>query len=524
MPGYDVCVIGSGVSGLVAAGLLARSGRRVVLLESHDKPGGSAGYYEAAGFTFDAGATTLVGFGPGDPLTAVCEALGLSLPRDPSPRLRTSGALEVEPVDGVSVNLPDRSFFFGRGSLDLESTFPGSARFFARLAADGDRLWNLARRWPVLPITSPLDLLRDLRLAHPSVLPLLASWDATVADVERHTRAPRTDPGFRSFVDLALLVSVQSPSYDAPWWNGALGVDLFRRGVSRARGGMKSFVEALLSRFRAAGGEVRFETRVTSLRRDGPEWLLRTATAEEFRARHVVANVPLDSIPPLLGADSPAGRKARSDAARCGPGWGALTLNLGLSRVVHADASRLHHLVKPEDADAASGEGLFVSFSPPGDPVAGPGRQTVSISTHTEVEPWAIGGEAYHQAKERARERLLGPVARLFPGLSGAIAYEDLGTPRTFRRYTRREGGRVGGFRMTRGNSFFRAPDPTLGLPGFQLVGDSTFPGQGTLAVAMSGALAAERLGAVTLLPGGGIAFRQKSPGALAGAFPRTAL
>ena len=77
---------------------------------------------------------------------------------------------------------------------------------------------------------------------------------------------------------------------------------------------------------------------------------------------------------------------------------------------------------------------------------------------------------------------------------------------------------------MTRGNSCFAAPDPTLGLPGFQLVGDSTFPGQGTLAAAMSGALAAERLGAVTLFPWGEIAFRRKPSGAPAGAFPRTAL
>ena len=52
---------------------------------------------------------------------------------------------------------------------------------------------------------------------------------------------------------------------------------------------------------------------------------------------------------------------------------------------------------------------------------------------------------------------------------------------------------------MTRANFGLRALDATLGARGLHLVGDTTFPGQGTLAVAMSAAIAAERLGAVRL-------------------------
>jgi phytoene dehydrogenase-like protein len=52
---------------------------------------------------------------------------------------------------------------------------------------------------------------------------------------------------------------------------------------------------------------------------------------------------------------------------------------------------------------------------------------------------------------------------------------------------------------MTRANFGLRALDPTLGAEGLHVVGDTAFPGQGTLAVAMSAAIAAERLGAVKL-------------------------
>ena len=52
---------------------------------------------------------------------------------------------------------------------------------------------------------------------------------------------------------------------------------------------------------------------------------------------------------------------------------------------------------------------------------------------------------------------------------------------------------------MTNASFGLRALDPTLGAEGLHIVGDTAFPGQGTLAVAMSAALAAERLGAVRL-------------------------
>ncbi|MBK9087728.1 MAG: FAD-dependent oxidoreductase [Holophagales bacterium] len=499
---WDAVVVGAGVGGLVAAGLLARSGRRVLLLEAHETPGGCAGFYEAGGFTFDAGATTLIGFDPGDPLATIAEALGIRLGED----------LRLEPVDGVDVQLPGVSFFYGRDRPAWEKSavrlFPGASSFFRRLRRDAALLWGASRSWPVLPLLSPRDAIRDLRLLSPRLLPLLPSFGKTVSDVLERERAP-ADPALRAFLDLALLISVQSPASAAPWWNGALGIDLFRRGVSRARGGMRAFAGALALAVERAGGEIRTRTLVTRLAPSSSGWVVKTASGEEFAARTVLPNLPVRDVARLLDPGTVPERTAASEHTRLGDGWGALVLNLGLSRVVNDDPRRLHRLVATRlDGHPGDGTSLFLSFSPPATPSRRREARRSRSRRTSKSSTWApLRGEEYRRKKEEARLLLREALEREVPGLAAAVAYEDLGTPRTFQRYTRRSGGSVGGVRMTRGSFGLNALDPTLGAEGLHVVGDTAFPGQGTLAVAMSAALAAERLGAVRLERGGTLGF-----------------
>ena len=93
---YDAIVVGSGVGGSVTAGLLARAGLAVLVLEKNDALGGILASYRRDGFKIDTG-SHLVSRGVRGPLGEALWRAGLDRPRfltHPIP-VRSRGMLEL---------------------------------------------------------------------------------------------------------------------------------------------------------------------------------------------------------------------------------------------------------------------------------------------------------------------------------------------------------------------------------------------------------------------------------------------
>ena len=478
-----IVVIGAGVGGLTAAAALTRAGLPVTVLEAHVYPGGCAGTFYHQGYRFDAGATLAGGFYPGGPMDRVARATGID-------------AWPGQPADpAMDVYLPDGSVITRYGSqarwVERRRAFgPASEAFWQWQERTADALWTLALRTPTWPPQTPGELVRLLGNGlgwlgqdFPTHLRSQLMADA-VQPVAR--RLGNASPALRQFVDGQLLIAAQTTSHRANALYGAAALDLPRRGIMHMTGGMGTIAETLAAAVEENGGRVSYRQTVTQINMQaGRPRAVITKRGEEIRADLVIANLPPWNIAQLLGNEMPSRLARLPEMPR--DGWGAFMVYAGVDTgVLPADAPLHYQIIV--DTPLGEGNSVFLSFGPGWDTGrAPPGRRALTMSTHTELAPWWTLFEhdpAGYQARKAAyTERVYQAAARAVPGLRDATNLIKPGTPVTFRRFTRRGWGWVGGFPQT---NLFRAWGPRI-MPGLWMAGDSIFPGQSTAAVALGG-------------------------------------
>jgi len=478
-----IVVIGAGIGGLTTAAALARAGLQVTVLEAHIYPGGCAGTFYHQGYLFDVGATLAGGFYPGGPLDKVAQAVGIT--RWPS--RSANPAMVVHLPDGAVVTRwtgerrwAERRVAFGAGA---ESFW----RWQERTA---DALWGLALHnlpWPPQTLGDGSKLVRDglawlgndvrARLSPELVLDAFRPVSTHLGDASGRLRL---------FVDAQLLIAAQTTSIHANALYGAAALDLPRRGVVHLKGGMGTIAETLAEAVRQNGGQVHYRQEVSRVVLEkGRPVAVETRRGKSFPADMVVANLTPWDVARLLGEEAPG--RLRNLPPRPRDGWGAFMVYVGLDGSLIPGDFPLHHQVVVQEP-LAEGNTVFLSLSPNWDGKRAPaGQRALTLSTHTQLQPWwdiyERDRSAYETRKDTYTQRLLAAAEAALPHLRDAASLVLPGTPVTFQRFTRRAWGWVGGFPQT---SLFRTWGPRL-TPALWMVGDSIFPGQSTAAVSLGG-------------------------------------
>jgi phytoene dehydrogenase-like protein len=488
---YDAVVVGAGFGGLATALELAQRGARVVLCESLNYPGGCASTFRRDGYAFEAGATLFSGLAEEQLFGQWVRRHGLDVEVDwidPLVELRT-------PTLRLSVHR-DRQRFLEQLYALPDAPVRGLRDFFTHQRQVADALWTLFEDPSLLPPLDGRALLRHATRARRYV-PLLRWLGRPLGAVLERFGLLRFTP-LRTYLDGLCQITVQCSAAEAEAPFAMAAMDYYWRGTGHVRGGIGRLAGALAEAITRCGGEVLLANRVKALAPEAGGWRVETRRGV-LRARHVAANMLPQGLIKLLGLPSERLPRLTELSERVAEGWGAAMLYRVAQAPEHVPAKACHlELIQDEASPLVEGNHLFVSVSGSADAGrAPPGQRTLTISTHVPLRTLASqSGEEQSRYVAGIQSRMRQVLARLAPEWAEDVRHELTASPRTFERFTRREGGAVGGVPRRAGLHQYRELGPRPVLDGLWLVGDSVFPGQSTLATALGGVRTAARIAA----------------------------
>lgn len=481
---YDVVVIGSGIGGLVTATQLAAKGAKVLVLERYLIPGGSGGYFEREGYRFDVGASMIFGFGDQGTTNLLTRALDAV-----DMKIETI----ADPVQ-IHYHLPDELELkvhrdYEAFLQELIALFPHEEEGIRSFYGECWDVFNCLNSMELLSLEEPRYLMRVFFQKPLSCLGLARYLPVNAGDVARKYIS---DPNLLKFIDMECYCWSVVPAAKTPMINaGMVFSDRHYGGINYPKGGVGQIAQKLADGLTKAGGEIKYKARVTNiLIENGKAVGVKLANGTEYRAPRIVSNATRwDTFGKLLPSEyTPNKEKRWRERYKKSPSF--LSLHLGLDSSVLPEGTECHHILLENWDKMENSEGtIFVSIPTLLDPSLAPeGHHIIHTFTPSWIEDWqGLSPQEYHQKKEAAADNLIHRLEAIFPRLSAGLDYQEVGTPRTHRRFLGREDGTYGPIPRRKLAGLLGMPFNRTSIPGLYCVGDSTFPGQGLNAVAFSG-------------------------------------
>ncbi|MDJ0724381.1 MAG: carotene isomerase [Prochloraceae cyanobacterium] len=481
---YDVIVIGSGIGGLVTATQLAAKGAEVLVLESYNIPGGSAGYFEREGYRFDVGASMIFGFGTQGTtnlLTRALDAVNMSIETIP------------DPVQ-IHYHLPDRLELkvykdYEKFLAELTAIFPHEKEGIRRFYDECWQIFNCLNTMELLSLEEPGYLMRVF-FQHPLACLGLAKYlPQNAGDIARRYIS---DEKLLQFIDMECYCWSVVPAEKTPAINaGMVFSDRHYGGINYPKGGVGQIAQKLVDGLEKAGGEIQYRARVNQIIiENGKAVGVKLINGKQYRAKRIVSNATRwDTFEKLLPQENiPTKEKKWRDRYQKSPSF--LSLHLGVEAKVLPPGTECHHILLEDWQNMEAEQGtIFVSIPTLLDPDLAPeGYHIVHTFTPSWIENWqGLSPQEYEEKKEAAAGKLIDRLEKIFPGLDAGLDYMEIGTPKTHRRYLNRQDGTYGPIPSRKLAGLLGMPFNRTSVPGLYCVGDSTFPGQGLNAVAFSG-------------------------------------
>ncbi|PNW54972.1 UNVERIFIED_CONTAM: carotene isomerase, partial [Euhalothece sp. KZN 001] len=307
------------------------------------------------------------------------------------------------------------------------------------------------------------------------------------------------DRNLLKFIDIECYCWSVVPAEKTPMINaGMVFSDRHYGGINYPKGGVGQIAQKLVEGLEKKGGTIEYKARVKEIILENNKAVgVRLANGREYRGKRIISNATRwDTFEKLL-PDQTLPKKEQKWQERYQKSPSFLSLHLGVKSDVISPDTDCHHILLENWEQMEEPEGtIFLSIPTLLDPsLAPPNCHIFHAFTPHWIEDWqGLSPQDYHEKKEQAAARIVQRLEKIFPGLEDALDYQEVGTPRTHRRFLGREDGTYGPIPQKKLMGLLGMPFNQTAIPGLYCVGDSTFPGQGLNAVAFSGFACAHRV------------------------------
>jgi phytoene dehydrogenase-like protein len=526
---YDIVVIGSGMGGLACGAISAKYGHKVLVLESHIKPGGSAHTFsrmhDGGKYSFEVGPSIFEGLDQPsyNPLRIVFDILDEQMPVGkyyglgywtPTGYWRFQVGNDAENVGGFRKTLRDHA-------TDPELAIKQWEEFRARLndlcgTMSAVSLMNLRQDAGFLATTAGG---APFVMTHPWVLPdlplVFESLHETVDGIV-------TEPFLRNWID-TMCIFCGFPAKGAMTAHILYILDRFfveDACYSVPIGGTEQIANTMVRGLEKLGGKLQLNAHVAQiLTENGRAVGVQLKNGKIIKAKKAVVSnaTPFDTVKMLGGPDNELPPEAVEWKKTLGklPRHGAIMHLFIAIDAKDLDLSHIkdpaHLVVQDWDKSLQDSQNLCSFFIPSlVDPSVCPeGKHCIHVysSGGEPYEPWeklTPGSDEYEAYKEQRAEVLWKAVERCIPDVRDRVEFSIIGSPLAHEAFLRRDRGTYG-MAWAAGTAapysgllknILPFPFPNLKTPvdGLLRCGDSCFPGIGTPSAAASGVIAANTM------------------------------
>lgn len=471
MQQYDAIVIGAGNGGLACAATLAEKGKKVILFEKHNIPGGCGTSFRRGRFEFEVALHQLSSMGtpekPG-PLRELFRRYGIE---NQIEWIEIKELFRVNFPDGTGISIPaDRknceAFLCSQFPQEKESilryfetvyAFCSESAAFAEKSAHSTGEPSAAKK-------------AIMKMGFPKMYPTLA----------RYALKSTQEVLDEFFKDVKLQLALSAywcfmgmPPARFPWSILAKCTNIYMEDKPfYLRGTSMMMNQAIMDAVQRMGGVVHLNRGVERIVLEGGAAVgVVDEKGEEYRASKIISNIsPLATYGALLQPEE-VPQAAQEYLRPYTVGISALTCFIGLDCTPEEIGFTTSFTLNYESFDANEDFKDAYKLLPEKDPlvatcytvddpeISPPGTSIITAGTLKYSAEWEkLTPEQYYEKKYEAGKRIVARLEKMYPGFTDHIEEMEVATPLTHMRYLNHPGGAIYGYEQDVMSSVFFFP------------------------------------------------------------------